>query len=435
MTWSPTAVIMYPGQEPAEPNRQARRTKRMRKFLKYTLPLGLIVLSFVSFAVLMAIGQAQKPERKEEGRQAVLVDVITAQERLVNFTIESQGGVQPRTETVLVAEVSGKITSVSPDFIAGGFFDAGETLLVIDPSDYETALKRAEANLAAQRAKLSEETARSEQALRDWTNLGRTGEPSELVLRKPQVQEAIAGVSAAEADVDKARRDLERTRISVPYDGLVKEKRVDIGQFVAPGTQLGVSFAIDTAEVRLPLSPDDVAYLELPSATSDEGEVLPRVLLSTQQAGELKTWEASIVRTEGVVDESSRVIYLVAQVVDPYGLLGRSDQGELRVGTFVRAEIQGKSAGSVVVLPRFALQQDNTVLVANGENELEIRKVTVARAEPRFVYISGGVEDGERVVTTTLEAPIPGMKLTVNGDTSEISSSESESIEIAAGNE
>jgi len=426
---------MYPGQEPAEPNRQARRTKRMRKFLKYTLPLGLIVLSFVSFAVLMAIGQAKKPERKEEGRQAVLVDVITAQERLVNFTIESQGGVQPRTETVLVAEVSGKITSVSPDFIAGGFFDAGETLLVIDPSDYETALKRAEANLAAQRAKLSEETARSEQALRDWTNLGRTGEPSELVLRKPQVQEAIAGVSAAEADVDKARRDLERTRISVPYDGLVKEKRVDIGQFVAPGTQLGVSFAIDTAEVRLPLSPDDVAYLELPSATSDEGEVLPRVLLSTQQAGELKTWEASIVRTEGVVDESSRVIYLVAQVVDPYGLLGRSDQGELRVGTFVRAEIQGKSAGSVVVLPRFALQQDNTVLVANGENELEIRKVTVARAEPRFVYISGGVEDGERVVTTTLEAPIPGMKLTVNGDTSEISSSESESIEIAAGNE
>jgi len=407
----------------------------MSKFLKYTLPLGLIILAFVSFGVLMAIGQAKKPERKEEGRQAVLVDVITAEERLVNFTIQSQGGVQPRTETVLVAEVSGKITSVSPDFIAGGFFSAGETLLVIDPSDYQTALKRAEANLAAQRAKLAEENARSEQALRDWKNLGRTGEPSELVLRKPQVQEAIAGVSAAEADVDKARRDLERTRISVPYDGLVREKRVDIGQYVAPGTQLGVSFAIDTAEIRLPLSPDDIAYLDLPSATHDNTAALPGVLLSAEQAGAQKTWEAQIVRTEGVIDEASRVTYAVAQVVDPYGFLGVSQQEELKMGTFVRAAIQGRSAGSVVVLPRRALQQDNTVLVANGENELEVRDVTIARTEPRYVYITQGVEDGERVVITTLEAPIPGMKLVVNGDAVDTPTSDPDAVEIVAGAE
>ncbi len=407
----------------------------MRKFLKYTLPLVLIGLSILSFVVLMAIGQARKPERKEEGRQAVLVDAITAEERLVNFTIHSQGGVQPRTETVLVAEVSGKITSVSPDFIAGGFFKAGETLLVIDPSDYETALKRAEANLAAQRAKLAEEKARSEQALRDWQNLGRTGEPSDLVLRKPQVQEAVASVSAAEADVDKARRDLERTRISVPYDGLVKRKLVDIGQYVAPGTQLGISFAIDTAEVRLPLSPDDMAYLDLPSATSNGHDDGPAVTLTAQKAGREQAWEATIVRTEGVVDEDSRVIYAVAQVVDPYGMLGQSRQEELKVGTFVRAKIQGRSAGSVVVLPRRALQQNNTVLVANGESELEIRDVTIARAEPRYVYISDGVEDGEKVVVTTLEAPIPGMKLVVNSDANQSRSDRSESIEITAGSE
>ena len=311
----------------------------MRKHLKYTLPLVIFVLSIVAFIALIAIGQAQKPDRKEEGRQAVLVDTIVAEERLVSFTIRSQGSVQPRTETTLVAEVSGKISSISPDFVAGGFFNSGEVLLVIDPSDYETALKRAEANLAAQHAKLAEEQARSEQALRDWTNLGRSGEPSDLVLRKPQVQEAVAGVSAAEADVEKARRDLERTRISVPYDGLVKQKLVDIGQYVAPGTQLGVTFAIDTAEIRLPLSPDDVAYLDLPSATGSTQDTFPMVTLAIDQAGEQRTWEARIVRTEGVVDEASRVIYAVAQVVDPYGVLGHSDQDELKVGTFVRAEI------------------------------------------------------------------------------------------------
>lgn len=389
----------------------------MRKFLKYTLPLLIFVLAIAVFVALIFIGRAQQPERVEEARQAVLVEVIEARERLVNFTVTSQGSVQPRTETTLVAEVSGKISSVAPNFIAGGVFNAGDVLLEIDPSDYETALKRAEAGLASQRARLADEQARSEQALRDWRNLGRTGEPSDLVLRKPQVQEAVANVEAAEADVDKARRDLERTRITVPYDGLVKRKLVDIGQFVSPGSQLGVTFAIDTAEIRLPISTDDLAYLDLPSVTDTEDDALPLVTLSAQQGGAQRTWQARIVRTEGVVDEASRVIYAVARVVDPYSVLGQSTQDELRVGTFVRAEIQGRSAGSVVVLPRRALQQDDTVLIANRERELEIRPVTVVRSEPHEVYISAGVEDGEWVITTTLEAPIPGMKLAIdNGD-------------------
>ena len=388
----------------------------MSKFLKYTLPLGLVVLSVVAFAALMAIGQAQQPEKKEEARQAVLVDVIEAEARDVTFVIRSQGPVRPRTETTLVAEVSGKISRVSPDFIAGGFFESGKVLLEIDPSDYQTALKRAEANLASQRARLADEQARSEQALRDWRNLGRTGDPSELVLRKPQVQEAIANVAAAEADVDKARRDLERTRISVPYDGLVRQKLVDIGQFVSPGTQLGVTFSIDTAEIRLPLSTDDVAFLDLPSPLAGDSPNFPDVLLSAEEGGETKSWEARIVRTEGVIDETSRVIYAVAEVTDPYGVLGQSRQDPLKVGTFVRAEIEGRSAGRVVVLPRRALLGDNTVLVANDERKLEVRPVTVVRAEPRQVFISSGVEGGELVVTTTLEAPIPGMQLAITGE-------------------
>ena len=388
----------------------------MSKFLKYTLPLGIFAFSIVAFMGLIAFGKSQEPERKEEIRKAVLVDVIEAQERVVNFTINSQGGVRPRTETILVAEVSGKVSWVSPDFIAGGFFNAGETLLEIDPSDYEAALKRAEANLASQKARLSDERARSEQALRDWQNLGRQGEPSDLVLRKPQVQDAIANVSAAEADVDKARRDLERTRISVPYDGLVRRKQVDIGQYVAPGTQLGVSFAIDVAEIRLPLSPDDVAYLDLPSAIDVGEEAFPSAALSAVQAGELRTWQAQVVRTEGVIDETSRVIYAVAQVVDPYRVLGQSQQDELKVGTFVRAQIQGRSSGSVVMLPRYVLQENNTVLVANGDNELEVRTVTVVRAEPDTVYLSGGIASGERIVTTTLDVPVNGLELAISGE-------------------
>jgi len=247
--------------------------------------------------------------------------------------------------------------------------------------------------------------------------MGKQGQPSELVLRKPQMSDARANVSAAEADVQKARRDLERTRITVPYDGLVRQKAVDIGQYVTLGTRLGVTFAIDSAEVRLPLTNSDLIYLDLPSETEvkNSNKSFPQVTLSADYAGATSKWEAHIIRTEGVVDEVSRVIYAVAQVVDPYGVLGKSHQQELKIGTFVNAEIQGLPADNVVVLPRYVLRADNTILTVNANNELEIMPVTILRAEPKKVYLSKGIAGGTRVVITTLDAPVPGTRLAIRG--------------------
>lgn len=388
----------------------------VKKFLRYFLPLGLILLSIIVVIGMATMARGKRPERQDQGQSAVLVEAIPAESRSLNFTVQSQGSVRPRTQTTIVAQVSGIIVSVSPDFVAGGFFRAGEVLLEIDPSDYQTALKRAEANLASRRAKLTEEKSRSEQAVKDWRNLGRAGDPPALVMRKPQLADAQANVLAAEAEIEKARRDLQRTKISVPYDGLLRERRVDIGQYVTPGTQLGVSFAVDTAEIRLPLAAADLAYLDLPPATDTELEDFPEVSLTSDISGVTESWTARLIRTEGVLDESSRVLYAVASVVDPYGLLGQSQQAELRMGSFVRAEISGRYINDVVVLPRFVLRNDNTILVANEDRELEVRDVVVARAEARRVYITDGVADGELVVTTTLDAPIPGTRLVIRDE-------------------
>ena len=387
----------------------------MRKFFKYILPLGLIIISIVAVMIMVSVAKGKRPEQKDTSNQAMRVDVIPAKVASLNFSVFSQGSVKPRTETTLVAEVAGQIVSVSSNFIAGGFFREREVLLQIDPSDYQTALLRAQANLAARKAQLSDQKARSEQALKDWKNMGRKGEPSDLTLRKPQLAEAMAGVQAAEAELQEAERDLQRTRIKVPYDGLVRSKQVDVGQYVAPGTPLGVTFAIDIAEIRLPLSGSDLAFLDLPSATRlDKAHRVP-VTLAAESAGISRQWQSEIVRTEGVVDEISRVTYAVAEFIDPYGVLGKSDQAELKMGTFVRAEIQGLRADNVIVLPRALLQADDTVLVANDEHKLEIRQVTVLRAEPRSVYISDGLTGGELIVTTSIGAPIPGTQLAITG--------------------
>jgi len=103
-------------------------------------------------------------------------------------------------------------------------------------------------------------------------------------------------------------------------------------------------------------------------------------------------------------------------VIDPYGVLGLSAQTELKMGSFVRAEIQGRRAEDVVVLPRSVLRPGDTVLIASEERVLEIRHVEVARAEPRLVYVSRGIAEGELVITTSMDAPIPGTRLIVSGD-------------------
>jgi RND family efflux transporter MFP subunit len=388
----------------------------MRKIIRFFLPVGLVVLSLVLVAGLIIVNKAKRPERKEEAVPATMVDAIPVERVSLNLSVFSQGSVAPRTETTLVAEVSGIIVNVSPNFVAGGFFRKGETLLEIDPSDYRAGLKRAQANLASRKAQFADQKARAEQALKDWKNMGRQGEPSDLTLRKPQLAEAQANVQAAEAELQKAERDLQRTHIKVPYDGLVRSKQADIGQYVAPGTPLGVTFDIDTAEIRLPLSATDVSYLDLPSATDPADKPRLQVTLTTGNNNIGGQWQAEIIRTEGVIDEKSRVTYAVAQVVDPYGVLGRSHQAELKVGTFVRAEILGLRANNVFKLPRSVLRPDNTVLVANAERKLEIRQVNVLRAEPRSVYIRDGIVDGDMVITTSLDAAIPGTQLTISGE-------------------
>ncbi len=386
-----------------------------KRFIMITAPFALIALA-VLVVVVLAMNRPQPPER-EVAPSAMVVDVIEAQASQGFFEIQAQGTVRPRTRTSVAAEVSGRIVKVADNLVAGGFFRAGEVLAEIDPSDYEAALLQAEADLASARARLADEKARSEQAARDWQRMhGEDREPGELVLRLPQVAGAEASVQAAEAAVMRAQRNLERTRIQLPYDGLIQSREVDLGQFVSTGTVLAVAFAVDRAEIRLPLPDQDLAFVELPSPGADRPSPSPVTLIGSV-AGRLGQWQGQVVRTEGVVDEATRMTYLVVEVGDPYGLLGASRQVPLKIGTFVQARIQGRDASGLMELPRAALREDDTVYLANREDRLEILPVTVIRSTAQRVYVSNELEPGDRIITTALQAPVPGMRLRVREST------------------
>lgn len=385
---------------------------KMITALKVGAPLLVIALAAVAAASLAAM--RPEPERREVEVLAPLVRVETVRIEDTRFTVISQGTVAPRTESRVAPQVSGRVVWVSPDFIAGGFLEADEPLLRIDPIDYQQAVVRAEAEIAAARLRLAQEEAEARVAREEWEELG-GGDAPELTLRIPQLENARASVAAAEAALERARRDLERTEIRAPYRGRVREKRTDVGQFVGVGADLGTIYAIDYAEIRLPLPDGDLAYLDLPlvyrQQTPSRG---PEVKLTAEFAGRRHEWEGRIVRTEGEIDPTTRMVHAIARVADPYGRGGPSERPPLAVGMYVEAEILGRVAERAAVLPRAALRTEGDhVLVIDREDRLHIRPVEVLRTTRDRVVIGSGLEEGERVVVSALDAVVDGMQVRV----------------------
>jgi RND family efflux transporter MFP subunit len=386
------------------------------------LKRALLIAGIFFVAAGLAVGLSfmkPPPETKDIPNVAPLVEVMPLVEAPVSFRIASQGTVRPRTETVLSAEVSGAIVGISPKFIAGGVFAQGEELLRIDPTNYAVAVDQA-------RATLTQRQIEHDGALKLRTQGYRA---------ESEYASAAAALAAAQADLVKAERNLERTHITLPYAGIVRVKEADLGQYVNPGTRIGVTFATDYAEVRLPLTDDDLAFIDLPDAAdvTDTGAALgPLVDLSAIQKGRTEHWEARIVRTEGVVDETNRVTYAVARVADPYKLGDEvSAETPLPMGTFVAANIEGATVSNVIRVPRSALRSNNQLMFVDAENRLQIRNVEVVRADADYAYLRGATLIGDRITITTLESPINGMKVRI-GDEPVNSSDEDEEQRLAA---
>ena len=284
---------------------------------------------------------------------------------------------RPRTESRVVPEVSGQVVSVSPDFVSGGFFEAGAPLLRIDAHDYEQARIRARAEVAASGLRQAQAQAEAEIAVREWQQLG-NGTASALTAHVPQLENARAALAAAEANLGRAERNLERTELRAPYAGRVREKTVDVGQFVAAGTAVGSIYAIDFAEIRLPLPDGELAFLaELPLVYRGESQRAgPRVTVRAEFAGQTHEWQGRLVRTEGEIDPSSRMVHAVAQVRNPYG---RGDE----------------------------------------QQRLRFREIKILRATRDTLVVRSGLHAGEQVVLSALDAVTDGMVVRVDSRATE----------------
>lgn len=404
-----------------------------RNRLHWILPLVALASSVAVYALLVAT--RDHPETQDAVVPVPLVRVMIAESETLQLSVSTHGTVTPRTESDLVAEVRGRVLEMSDALVVGGYFAQGEPLLRLDDREHRIALDRARAmvSLRESEARLASADAGRRRKLE------REGASSAADLEQFESRESVARAFLAEAraTLEQAELDLERTVVRAPYDGRVRERNVDVGQFVSPGSKLGRIFAVDQAEIRLPIQMDDLAFLDVeldgPIPAPAAGVDPAGVELSARLGGIKERWPARLVRAEAVIDSESRMLHVVAQVDDPYRLRsisGGDDETKravvpLPAGLFVTAEIQGRTIEDVFVVPTMALRDGDRLFVQevtqdDGRSDLgllRVREVSVVRRDRDRVVIDGGLARGDRIVISPLRIYSEGMAIrTVEAD-------------------
>ncbi|MCU0794848.1 MAG: efflux RND transporter periplasmic adaptor subunit [Akkermansiaceae bacterium] len=367
----------------------------MKRNFRILIAVAIFIAGLGSFFLLAKLKKTPLPANPPKPFQEV--ETITARKADLQVSIPAQGTIEPATLTRAAAEVEGTVIAVSPEFEAGGNFKAGDVLLEIDPSDYKAALAQAEASLADAKLAVVQEEMKAEQAKRDWERIATPGQqPNDLVLRIPQLAAARARVDAAQAAVEKAIRDLERTKLRAPYDGRIRRKLVDLGTHVGKGTGLAEFYATGSLEVRLPIPRQDAAFFD-PAGQE---------ITLHETGGQKRSWKAVIDRTEGEIQRENRSIVVVARID------GSTPDAPLP-GQFVHTHIAGRTLPDLVRVPRRAFVKSDRVMVVGDGHTVTTREVKILRTEKEEVLVSEGIEDGEQLCVTALTAVIEGMEVKV----------------------
>jgi len=425
------------------------------------LALVAVVIAAGAGVAALLTRLSAEPERTAQEAAGPLVEVHVGRRGDTPVVVAGHGTVEPRVQIDLVPQVSGKVRHVDPALIDGGEFDANDTLVRIEKIDYELAVHQAEARVASAEAAVAEaesalqsartelqiQQAEAEVARAEWKQNHPNQPVPPLVGRQPQVQRARAAVESARAGLESARgevtsakaqlRDaqlqLQRTELSVPFAGRVLRENVDVGQHVTTGQSLATVYGTDRLQVHVPLEDRHLQWFDLarPADGNSPGDVAypgAAATLRADFAGRMRRWAGRAVRTAGRIDPESRLVDVVVEVDETKSIeTGR----RLMPGMFVDVAIEGRMLRDVVAVPRHALRGRETVWVAtelseaaadpNASDErlhgrLVMRRVTVARSDRDFAYISDGLEDGDAVITSLLDVVTDGMKIRVSAE-------------------
>lgn len=390
---------------------------------KKTLLISVIIL--LSGGAVTALIFTTEPEASRSGatqETAMLVDVIELKRGSYQPSIEALGTVMASQDIVLSPRVSGQIIERSKEFTPGGFVREGDTLLQIDPADYENILQQRRSELQQAMADLNLEMGRQEAARREYELYGDTlSEKNKArVLRQPQLESVKATVSAARAAVNRAEMDLNRTTITAPFDAHIINRNVNIGSQVAPGENLGRLVGLDTywVEAAVPLS--KLRWLNIQNSSNAAGSEVRIRNRTAWQDNEYR--RGNLFKMVGSIEEQTRMARVLIEIPDP--MANREENAglpSLIIGSFVEAQIRGSELSDVIRLNRDYIRSDDTVWIME-DGKLQIRDVNIIMRDAQYAYITEGLNESDKVVTTNLSTVTDGAPLRLEGSASQTSS-------------
>ena len=383
----------------------------MSKLLKVIVPVIIIIAGFAVMKVLYL--SRSEPKKEVKADPGILVKTFEAVVEDKIIIVNGTGTVNSSQEISLIPQISGRVTYVAPDLSVGGHFKKDAVLFEIEDIDYVLALEQANAARANAEFELAKIQSSASIARTEWErlDLGSEEEPNPLVLYGPQLANARAALSSSIAAVDQAKLALDRTKIKAPFNARVKSESIDIGQYVKSGSSVAVLTGTDTVEINVPMPAKDLQWLNVPI----HGKKLngPEATVSINIGRQSYKWHGHVLRTTGEVDPKSRMMHIVVEVQDPYGLKDRKDAGRpaLVIGAFVNVTIKGKTLMNVLEIPRIAFRDNSTVWLMDDQGMLKIKEVKEVRIERDKVIISEGIIEGNMIVLTNISGAADGMKL------------------------
>ncbi|MFM1870849.1 MAG: Multidrug transporter MdtA [Planctomycetota bacterium] len=381
--------------------------KTLRLVLQILLPL--LVLAGAAYLASRILAARAKPTVVTPTFEGPPVRIAKVRPADLRIDVAAQGTVEAYRSVAIAPQVGGRVIAVGDGMRAGAFVAAGEVLIAVEREDFELAIVQREADVARATLRLHQERAEAEAALRAWRDLEGDRPADPLVRREPQIQDAERSLAAAQAQLRRAKLDLDRTVVVAPFAARVRNAAAEVGQFVQPGQRIAELFDIAAVEVRLPIATADAAFLDLPMFGGTDDANGPSVEFAADFAGRRHVWSGRVVRTEGEIDRRTRQLTVVARVDAPFEKSPDGARPPLAVGMFVTATIGGRTFRDLAVVPRAAVSPNGEVWTIDGENRLRRRQVGVLRLERDRALIDRGLAAGERVLVSTLDTPTDGM--------------------------
>lgn len=378
--------------------------------LKVILPLIVVCVGIAAAWGLIAT----RPVAKKRPPAAIrpTVEVATLVRGPHQVWVPVMGTVVAAREISLKAQVSGKVASINPSFVPGGFFAKGETILTISPEDYKLALEQVKSEVADAEYDLKLEQGYQNVSAREWDLLKGTAKEvegdSDLALRKPHLAKAKAGLEAAKAKLEAAELDLARTRVGAPFAAMVESKSVDVGATITISDTLATLIGTDEFWIEASVPVDRLNWINIPGKGQAEGSVV-RITDGTGAAQFSR--EGRVIHLLPSLETEGRMARVLVSVKDPLNLEGAPGLKPLLLGSYVSLNIDGGTLGNVISIPRSALRDNNRVWVLNAKGTLDIRTVTPVWRAAEYVLVEDGVETGDLLVTSDIAAPLEGMAL------------------------